>query len=240
MSSLPSAPSAWLAAVSREQQIQFALHAGRRALSVAEYRRRLLLHLRDLCGEAELRVRLRRDHVATVLADKRLRNQFETGHSAGYFDPEARAALEHRVLGVPMAATPIERPIYGYLSGSDERHALPSYGTVIATIDPRLRARATFTIGDSLDQTAHARIPAFAPSPLVAPELLSIDARVDLLGASDFANASASSHRYAEAQIYGGVRLEDLLALEFTAGLGPSQALAEELQTIALPWKETP
>jgi hypothetical protein len=68
---------------------------------------------------------------------------------------------------------------------------------------------------------------------------LSVDAQIDLLGASDFANASASSHRYAEAQIYGGVALEDVSTLEFTAGLGPSESLALELQAVALPWKET-
>jgi len=237
---LPQAPSAWVSAVLREQQLRFAFHAARRELSVAEYRRRLLLRLRELCESSELRVRLRRDHLPVVISDQRLRNQFETGHSAGYFHPQARAELEHRVLGVPLAAAPAERPIYGYLSGSDETHALPSYGSVIATLRPSLRQRATFTLGDSLDQTAHARIPAFAPTPLAAPELLSVDARIDLLGASDFASASASSHRYAEAQIYGGVALEDVSTLEFTAGLGPSESLALELQAIALPWKETP
>lgn len=239
MTRLPRAPSAWLSAVLREQQLQFALYAARRELSVAEYRRRLLARLRELCEKAELRVRLRRDHLHAVIADRRLRNQFETGHSAGYFHPQARAELEHQVLGVPISAVPAERPIYGYLSGSDETLALPSYGSVVVALHPRLRQQATFTLGDSLDQTAHARIPAFAPSPLTAPELLSIDARIDLLEASDFATGTASSHRYAEAQIYGGVALEDLLALEFTAGLGPNEALARELQAIALPWKET-
>lgn len=239
MTRLPHAPSAWVSAVSREQQLRFALHAARQELSVAEYRRRLLICLRELCKKSELRVRVRRDHLPIVIADRRLRNQFETGHSAGYFHPQVRAELEHRVLGVPLSAVPAERPIYGYLSGSDETHALPSYGSVIATLQSSLRQRATFTVGDSLDQTAHARIPAFAPTPLVSPELLSIDARIDLLGASDFASASASSHRYAEAQIYGGVALDDVSALEFTAGLGPSEALMRELQAIALPWKET-
>jgi hypothetical protein len=236
---LPRAPSAWLAAVAREHQLRFAFYADRRGLGAAEYRRRLLAHLRDLCGNVELRVRLRRDHLPTVFADRRLRNQFETGHSSGYFHPRIRAELEHRVLGVPLSAPPIERPIYGYLSGSDEDHALPSYGTVIATLDSSLRQRATFTVGDSLDQTQHARIPAFAPSPLNVPELLSVDARIDVLGARDFATASASSHRYAEAQIYGGVALEDISALEFTAGLGPDEALTRELQALGLPWKET-
>jgi hypothetical protein len=235
---MPQAPAAWLARVSREQQLFFELHADRRDISVAEYRRLATDHLRGLCAAAELRIRLRPEHLGTVVSDGRVRNQFETGHSGGYFDPGTRAELERAVLGVPIAAPASERPIYGYLSGSDEEHALPSYGTAVIILRTELRSRATFTLGDSLDQTAHARIACFAPSPLERPELISLDPRRDFLAAVDFATAAAPSHRYAEAQIYGGVKVADFALIDFGASAGPDPALARQLQDRGLQWRQ--
>lgn len=239
MNLTPRAPAAWVADVSREHQLHFELHASRRQISVAEYRRRALELLRSLCAKAELRLRLRNDHLPAVLAEGRIRNQFETGHSGGYFDPRARAELEHLVLGVPLEASASDRPIYGYLSGSDEQQVLPQYGTVIISLRAAVRKRATFTLGDSLDQTVHARIPTFAPSALEAPELLSLFAPQDVLDASSFAAAAPPSHRYAEAQIYGGISLADVARLEFTAGQLPASETLSELGRLALPWGQS-
>jgi Protein of unknown function (DUF3626) len=240
VTALPSAPPAWITAVVKEQQLNFTLFAGRRQLSPAEYRRRALAQLRALCLRSAVCLRIRPEHLSAVLGDGRVRNQFETGHSAGYFDPAARADLELKVLGVPLDAKAGERPIYGYLGGSDEDHALPSYGTVVLTLSEEVRPRTTFTLGDSLDQTSHARIPAFAPTPLESPELLSVDSRIDILGASVLADATAPTHRYAETQIFGGVGLTDIAEIRFTAGSRPSTELERELQNLGLPWSVSP
>ena len=234
---LPTPPADWVQRVEREQLLRRRLHAERRGLDVDDYLTACQSHLERLCSTTEVRVRVRATHFGAVLADERLRNQFETGHSGGYFDPSTRAELELRMLGVPLTTKAADRPIYGYLWHSDEDWALPAYGTVILRLRPEVRRRCTFTIGDTLDQTLAARLPAFAPAPLERPRLLAANPARDLLAVSTFADAADRIHRYAEAQIYGGVTHADFLQVVFSARFRPTHDLVTELEEAGIPWE---
>jgi hypothetical protein len=99
------------------------------------------------------------DHLLAALTQGRIKSQFETGKSSGYYGPPRRAETEEAVLGTPRNIRKSQRPIYGYLGARDflgldagpERPGAELYGDAVIRLRPPIRDRMTFTIGDSLD-----------------------------------------------------------------------------------------
>jgi hypothetical protein len=146
--------------------------------------------------------------------------------------------LEHTVLGVPPACAPADRPIYGYLSGSDEAGQIQQYGEVVLRLKAYVRRRATFVMGDSLDHALHHfNEPAFVPQPVVDAQPLAL-MPYDVLGASSLGDA-CPPHRYAEAQIYGGLTPSDVSQAVYTLGTAPTPSAVAWLDRLGVQWTST-
>jgi hypothetical protein len=174
------------------------------------------------------------------LATGRYMTQFEVpmALSGGAKHRGVRIMLEHTVLGVPPSARARDRPVYGYLSGSDEAGQVQHYGEVVLRLETATRKRATFMLGDSLDHALqHFQEPAFAPCPLTRPTLLAVLPH-DALQAGSLGEASPP-YGYAEAQIYGGIRTEDVEEAVYTLGTGPSPSALALLGRSGVQWSAT-
>lgn len=107
--------------------------------------------------------RLARDGRSTLealLGDGEVRNQFETGISAGGLDKVmsgARTRWEHTMFGGAYdGAVAYERPRYAGLTlVGDPWGACPRFGSCHLVLRPQLRERATFTWGDSATEPVH-------------------------------------------------------------------------------------
>jgi hypothetical protein len=240
MGSVPTPTPIWVEAVEKRQATTHATFAATHGLEFADYQAEAEARLAAWVAAAEIRVRIRPAHVLAFLRDGRYKTQFETGHSAGYFDPAIRSRLEEMMLGVPHETPDELRPVYGYLSGSREAGPVAAYGRVVLHLEPEVRRRSTFTVGDTLDQTEAAKLPFFAPTPVDSPSLISVNAEKDVLAASDFASLADAGHRYAEVQIYGQVRTRDVASVTFTRGVAPDGATRAQLCAVGIPFRTRP
>ncbi|TWT11703.1 DUF3626 domain-containing protein [Reyranella sp. CPCC 100927] len=95
-----------------------------------------------------------------ILREGQFRSQHETGTSRGRYDPSLRAEFEEKYLGVPGNTPPEKRPVYGSLGlapGMPEVTGPFGYGPYVFTLKPEVKNRATYTLGDSLDDLLMAR-----------------------------------------------------------------------------------
>lgn len=186
-------------------------------------------------ADAEIRVRMRPNGFAGFVREGRYITQFERpGVGGGAKHRAIRTLVEHTVMGVPPDCAPADRPVYGYLSGSNEASpALQQYGPVVLHLKPSVERRATFTGADSLDFVVHAAFsePSIVPAPLSRPTRTALPAHdvfvavhgpsptlgridVDPLARQGFGDLT--SYGYAEAQIFGGLTLADVRAFTVT------------------------
>jgi hypothetical protein len=115
------------------------------------------------------------------------------------------------------------------------------YGSVVLRLRPYVRARATFTFGDSLDQASTLSAePPFAPAPLAQPRMVALNSEIDCLTAAKPADAVDSRYRYIEAQIHGGIRPIDVQEVVFTLGTSASAPILAALSRMGLPFNVVP
>jgi hypothetical protein len=203
-----------------------------------EYRTAASAQLKQWTAHAEVRVRVGLDVFPSFLQDGRYKTQFESQTSRGVLHPSRRALVEHTVLGVPVAARPSDRPIYGYLQGTDELGLIRQYGDVALRLRADVRARTTFTFGDTLDaSTALSPTPPFAPSPLLRPDVLSLDSTRDVLASPLAHQAVDPRYGYIEAQIHGGLRPSDVYEAVFTLNIDPDRPMQEAMLRLGLLWR---
>jgi len=235
---LPRSSTGWRTAAHQAHRDAAAVNAARRGMLVDTYVTAAEQWLRARLATAEVRLRIRHPHVLDLLRDGRYLTQFEVPHSGGALGQSRRMVIEHTVLGVPPSCRPSDRPVYGYLSGSDEAGMLGQYGDVVVRLKRSVRPRSRFVIGDSLDHTiTHASPPVFAPEPVDRPSLLALIAPIDPLDCPSLADASPLPYRYAEAQIYGGVRLSDVEEFVFTLGTRPDANTQNLLKRHRIAWQ---
>lgn len=147
-----------------------------------------------------------------ILADGRVKNQFETGYSKGSYDPPQRRDAEYRIMGVPHRRRHKNRPIYGYLSDDATVNSAMYYGPIVLKLKHELRFRATFTGGDSLGGVNQ-----MLASPIDAPDYRSWS----VWSVRDALKITADKHpqdlgaNYLEVQIHNGVSLSDVEYLHF-------------------------
>lgn len=164
-----------------------------------------------------------------IVADGRFKSQFESGTSGGALNPELRSEAERQLFGYePDMTQPQDRPIYGYLArpgGRFKDSATSQYGDIRWELKPSVRARTTWTGGDSLGKTL---IPSTLTEPsylsLPAPSRLSPEAQAEYIAQQKpveyTTHVSApldGAALYAEAQIHGGVTLDDVDAVVIPA-----------------------
>jgi hypothetical protein len=189
----------------------------------------LLSKLNVWIDGAEVRTRMDETGLIGVLESKPFQVLAQTGtSSSGVNKSYVRADDEFRIFGIDPNAPPDERPIYGYLEGSDESGAVAGYGIVVGFHDC-VRDKVTFVLGDTRDSNLMGAV--FSPVPVLAPSIEAFSIMRDgLLDARTLADACHGEYGYAEVQIHGGLTSKAIARVVYTRGTEPSPRATELLR----------
>jgi len=174
--------------------------------------------LSNAIKNASVTIAIDEKFIENLFKDGRIKSQFETAKSRGLYDPIKRAISEFSVNGVPIDIDDSLRPIYGYLGlestpelyrnlnpfSTDYRLESPNlyqYGNVRVVLKSSIKNRTRFTAKDSLS------------AEFVASDLTKVD-RDSVLksGVLEIPPSTLGDFgsNYLEAQIHGGVSLDDI------------------------------
>jgi hypothetical protein len=144
----------------------------------------------------------------SFLEGGRMMTQFETGRSAGLYDVNLRMEAEAKGIGIPEDVSVQERPVYGAF---DTRGCgAGMYGPIKWVMKDGVKTRSTATYGDSLRAFASGNMVA---SPALDPSPLSV--YLDQYVLEDLIDGKEPEGEYVEAQIQGGILLEDVKGVVF-------------------------
>lgn len=168
--------------------------------------------------------------------DRKFRSQFETNTSGGSYNTEMRRNTE-AVWGPPYNWDDKNRPIYGHIQRPQEPVGLAShYGSVQAILKKDVRDRTTMTVGDSLGAGGYA-IPVNdvddvdQNSFLAAVTGRSVDAYAISNIPEEGDEDPFRDFDYIEAQIHGGVSVNDIDTIVFHGDMaGIVQAIESNQQ----------
>ena len=165
---------------------------------------------------------------------------FETNRSNGVVAYEARRREEFASHDLHPSLDPDLRPIYGYVAFDNPVvYSVAQYGDVRFELKSEVKIRSTMTDGDSLGSYA-------TPVPMSGDPITRRDAIAGSMGWSGLADQGAmtptetseimdtldnSRGSYVEAQIKGGVKLDDVVRIHVegsSSGYGYLQAAAEQ------------
>jgi hypothetical protein len=123
-----------------------------RGITQPEYLRRLDAAVKKALdpSQVEIRVRVPITVLPGILADNRLKSQFETGTSEGTLNAADRAIAEKAQYGYPDDTPPEERPISGYVAPIGGDPDTVQYGGVVLRLKNDVRVRTTVLSGDTL------------------------------------------------------------------------------------------
>jgi hypothetical protein len=207
-------------------------------------------------------IRLTADGLEDVLDDGRFKSQHEAGRSNGVYNPHRRDRFEEQKFGEYEADH--QRPIYGYLDSEDGylqhrdgrsvsvndvgydsarvQERLYQYGLVAVRLKDHVKQRTSFTVGDSLDQEDNIH-----PSWMTEPQVWSVDPYVvapkEPTSPVVYNDDPGTWPLYAEAQVHGAVRVEDIaeVVVPRRPAEGDAEAdLFERLEALDIPvrWLE--
>lgn len=171
-----------------------------------------------------------------ILEDGRLKTQFETGTSGATLNKTQRAEAESKGLGIPEDIPAQQRPVYGYMNfGADTRNlSQRGYGDITIILSDDVRPRTTIAVGDSMAQMRENNL---VGAPIDSPTVLAADHEisnlVDYARTGDAKDFAYSGVGYVEAQVQGGVTLQDVKAvLDEKSALTPEQVQRLQAQGI--------
>jgi Arc/MetJ-type ribon-helix-helix transcriptional regulator len=138
-----------------------------------------------------------------TMADKggRYKTQFEAGDSGGWFGPDLRAAFESSVLGLHPDMDATKRPVYGSMQTSASlkiNEDVQMYGGIALQLKNNVRDRTTVVYNDSLG---------------MATRSASANSVKDDSGDMFRTGMITEPFFYVEAQIHGGVSMDDVDAV---------------------------
>lgn len=178
--------------------------------------------LDELYNKGRVMVRVPDNALSGIIKDGRVKTQFETGTSGGAVQPDARADLEHNILGYGWSTSPKDRPVYGYTGNSG---IAKQYGENRITLKKDNKARTTISNDDSMDgsiQLGGTATPIswgnnsldYLGSPDALDEYLIANGRDDTKFhieeiLNNLRNKKGATNGYIEAQIHGGVTPND-------------------------------
>lgn len=219
---------------------------------VASYREELARRTRETFKDKKIAVRVTPGEIDKILSDGRFKTQFESGKSKGLKNTGLRANVEEQWFGLPEDYDPKKRPIYGYvmvdgvrpagLGASDmfdvSTDALSQYGQIQVVLKDDVRRRTTAMFGDSLNNRNDG-----IPSPVDDPSWQSYSpapTKTMLTRGLTSEDRSVDDHEfragtYAEAQIHGGVTLDDIDEIIFPTT--PSAATRKKLDDAGVKWR---
>lgn len=194
--------------------LNFRAAAAARDLTPEQYRVLVEAHAKDLLDRAAVVIRMPKWGFEGLLNDGRFKNQLETKAAVGHFDPELRRRIDRELFGVAKDTSPREHPMYGFLTDDLDRAwarrdgGATGYGPIALILKREIKARTTFTDGDSLnDNRPWDGYVSSVPSPVNAPTFRSFVHRRDLLKARSVRDIPRV---YVEAQVHGGLSLADI------------------------------
>lgn len=165
------------------------------------------------------------DDAITILADGRVKTQFETNKSRGTLDPTIRAAHEAIAYGTHPLTRGDVRPVYGSLQPYGVRNGaslgIRQYGSVHFVMKNAVVDRSTASLGDSLLSYTQANPARKAITPQVHSNMRkpASDPRSPEKIAQEIKRGE--SHRYVEAQIHGGVKVSDIAYIAVDGDVSP-------------------
>ncbi|EIV92550.1 DUF3626 domain-containing protein [Frankia sp. QA3] len=205
-------------------------------LTSDQFRAEMQAYVEQLFAGEEVAVRVTGATLQSILEEGRLKNQHETGTSLGALAPAMRSQFEDQWFGTtPSESTLAQRPVYGYLmvdgeraAGSVHQDALSGYDRLQIVMRPEIVGRTTAMVGDSLDHVDYG-----LPSPLAAPVWQSASPGL-LPPDRDYSDSGFREQTYVEAQIHGGVHLDDIDRVILPSD--PTANLAGRLQELGISW----
>lgn len=218
----------------------FGLYRATRAeilgISEDDYEDELTEHLKEQVKNADIAIRVDPLILDVILDDGRFKSQHESLQSRGYFGPKVREDVENAVWGEETYERIEHRPIYGYLTKAESLgpSASKQYGSVeIILKRDSVEDRTTFTVGDSLGAIEGRRV---IPAPITFPDHSAVAGNISTNpylpsstsgGALRATLGSPKTFLYYEAQIHGGVSLDDIQFVKFTERTLHSSTISE-------------
>lgn len=185
--------------------------AARHDVSAEEYRHLAEARAAEDLSTAYVASRVPAGVLDDIVESGRMKSQFETQTSGGTLSNAHRADTEENLYSYPADLPAEQRPIYGYMHkpGTDPGW-VDGYGEIEIEFKNDVRSRTTFTQGDSLAQ-------GYIPSAVNDPSYLSLDAPVAFTNPADdtdvVRDGIIGQGTYVEAQIHGGVTVDDIAAV---------------------------
>lgn len=162
-----------------------------------------LATLTKLVEGSDVNMRVPSEVMDKILKDGVFKNQHATGTSRGDLDPSSRLEAERNAFGDHLSK-PEELPVYAYVNTYDKGYkpSVSGYGDVRIVFNEDVKRRTTITGQDSLTPFYDS---AGAPSPMLKPDIVSLDGDVDA-----YKTGSPPSWGYIEAQIHGPLTTKDI------------------------------
>lgn len=224
-----------------------------------EFKQKLADRVKTAFAGKKIAVRVTPKNLENILTDGRIKTQFETNKSKGNNDAATRAKVEAAWFGIGLGKSLTQmvdqdrekRPVYGYVAVDGVRpagvgtadmfgvstDALSQYGQIQVILRDRVRDRTTAMFGDSLNNRHQG-----LSSPVNQPDWMAFTPSWKSMftrGLTDLerdVNSVNFRHgNYAEAQIHGGVTLDDVEEIVFPAT--PTAALRKQLDDAGVSWR---
>ena len=171
------ASESWVAKVRADHELNDRHRAREADVTVPVYRQTGKQRIATWIQGREVRARIKEPALIKFLRTDVYLSLTATGQSGGAADIENRKRVEKAIFDIRLTADHSERPIYGYLEGSDEAGCLRGYGLIVLRLRDVTEC-STFTLGDSNDATVTAEFPRLAPAPLTSPSILAASPKV--------------------------------------------------------------
>lgn len=192
--------------------------------------------LRDLWGGKKIAVRVTAEGLENVLRTGRFKTVHETYKTQGFNNGRVRGEVEEQIFGIdPDGGEKEKRPVYGYVAVNGIRRpgadsALGQYGSVQVVLKDEVRKRTTASNGDSIGKRRTVR-----PSPVDAPQHWSYNVTGQPAGQYGVDGEVLMNRGYAEAQVHGGVSVDDIEEVVFPRV--PEDRVQRRLNDAGVAWR---
>ena len=181
-------------------------------MTAEEYRQQANMLLKNELRHGVVVINTPTEVVDQILMDGRFRTQFETGRSEGALVPDLRKLHEEMYFGYPPDLPEEQRPVYGYVDFGEAHFQAEQYGNVSWTLRHGVKSRTTVATVDSLSRPV-------VPGPWSDPggRAMTPPRFTDIGGVihNDWLREGFMvQDEYVEAQVHGGVSLDDVEAVD--------------------------
>lgn len=197
----------------------------------------LASHLRRRFGEVveqDVVVYISGDRLAGVVESGAIKNVFEVGNRApGYMNTRMRVETD---FGVPEDVPPRDRPVYGAIGGYKSAEA---YGDFEFILKDDVKRRATFSVGDTFGGVTPVSAESVRRGTASLDDLARATPGSQIGSLRNFLDVEEVDYEigefgYWEAQVYGGVTLDDVSAVR----VNPRHTLIDEDRRLLTMLKE--